>query len=496
MSNNHDNKISSSAGLDLLGSNLLKKNKSIISRVKRSLSANGKPQAQRLATREVAMTTTSMNSNIKIIPEPNYYSMSTPINRDLNISPLPHSHLSYETFASNSASNLSIRSFPVTRRASTNQVFPKRQTADFLLLDKQRSKNIFESRFIENDKIQPLTKLVTNDDDDDDDDVGHAPAPAMYWSNPKTYGTVPPQVRAHASAVFEERMFVFGGSTKSQQCLDTLYTLDLDTFTWSKPRVYGHAPPASRAHCLTVDEKRARLVLFGGGNGHSYHNQLYMLDIHTMTWNIVETQGKSPAERRAHCSVIWHDGLYVFGGGDGKKALSDVHRLDLDTLEWTLITPKGGKKPSSRGYHTGTLVGDKLVIYGGSDGKECFGGCHVLDLETTCWHQVHLDEQLPRLSHTALNIGSFLFIIGGHDGSKYCNDLVMLNLVNMTWETRKVHGQAPAPRGYHTTVLYDSRLFLFGGYDGQSFSNDVYVLELSSYAYLPQIMNFEIDTEP
>jgi hypothetical protein len=66
----------------------------------------------------------------------------------------------------------------------------------------------------------------------------------------------------------------------------------------------------------------------------------------------------------------------------------------------------------------------------------------------------------------------------------------------MSWETRKVYGQAPTPRGYHTTVLYDSRLFLFGGYNGQTFSNEVYILDLSSYAYLPQIMNFDIDTEP
>lgn len=70
----------------------------------------------------------------------------------------------------------------------------------------------------------------------------------------------------------------------------------------------------------------------------------------------------------------------------------------------------------------------------------------------------------------------------------------MCTLVNMSWETRSVYGQAPTPRGYHTTVLYDSRIFLFGGYNGSSFSNDVYILDLSSYAYLPQIVNFTIDT--
>jgi hypothetical protein len=65
----------------------------------------------------------------------------------------------------------------------------------------------------------------------DESSERHAPAPAMYWSHPKTYGTIPPQVRAHASVVYEERMFVFGGSTKSQQCLDTLYTLDLGSLS-------------------------------------------------------------------------------------------------------------------------------------------------------------------------------------------------------------------------------------------------------------------------
>jgi hypothetical protein len=64
---------------------------------------------------------------------------------------------------------------------------------------------------------------------------------------------------------------------------------------------------------------------------------------------------------------------------------------------------------------------------------------------------------------------------------------------NMNWEARRVYGHTPTPRGYHSAVLYDSRIFVFGGYNGQSFFNDVYVLELSSFAYLPQIVNFSIN---
>jgi hypothetical protein len=125
--------------------------------------------------------------------------------------------------------------------------------------------------------------------------------------------------------------------------------------------------------------------------------------------------------------------------GDGTKALNDVYKLDLDKIndgddkkiEWEKVNVNQDDAsiiPDSRGYHTGTLVGDNWVIYGGSDGKECFGSCHVLDLNDERWSDVTQDVNIPRLSHSALCVGSFLFVLGGHDGTKYCNDLMMLNL--------------------------------------------------------------------
>jgi len=72
----------------------------------------------------------------------------------------------------------------------------------------------------------------------------------------------------------------------------------------------------------------------------------------------------------------------VFGGGDGARALHDVHVLDIsdpNRLQWSELQPTGAL-PNSRGYHTGNLVGDKYIIYGGSDGHECFSDVHILDL--------------------------------------------------------------------------------------------------------------------
>jgi hypothetical protein len=59
------------------------------------------------------------------------------------------------------------------------------------------------------------------------------------------------------------------------------------------------------------------------------------------------------------------------------------------------------------------------VVFGGSDGHECFSDVHILDLVGRVWSTISPGERIPRLSHTSTLVGSFLFIFGGHDGSKY-----------------------------------------------------------------------------
>lgn len=36
--------------------------------------------------------------------------------------------------------------------------------------------------------------------------------------------------------------------------------------------------------------------------------------------------------------------------------------------------------PSKKGYHTANLIGDKMVVFGGSDGHASFADVHVLNL--------------------------------------------------------------------------------------------------------------------
>ncbi|RGP76244.1 hypothetical protein FLONG3_5373 [Fusarium longipes] len=331
--------------------------------------------------------------------------------------------------------------------------------------------------------------------------VDVAPASGMYWSRAPVSGASHTSLRAHTTTIIGSNVYVFGGCD-SRTCFNDLYVLDADSFHWSVPYVVGDIPVPLRAMTCTAVGKK--LVVFGGGDGPEYYNDVYVLDTTNFRWTKPRIIGdKMPSKRRAHTACLYKNGLYVFGGGDGVRALNDIWRLDVadvNKMSWRLVsssdkTNPGTKdyRPKARGYHTANMVGSKLIIFGGSDGGECFDDVWVYDVDAQVWKAVAIPIAFRRLSHTATIVGSYLFVIGGHDGSEYSNDVLLLNLVTMTWDRRRVYGKAPSGRGYHGTVLYDSRLIIIGGFDGSEVFGDVMLLELAVHAYYSQISHFTIE---
>ena len=343
-------------------------------------------------------------------------------------------------------------------------------------------------------------------------DVPPAPASGMYWSRAPVSGAGHTTLRAHTTTLVGSNVFVFGGCD-SRACFNQLYVLDADSFHWSIPHVVGDIPVPLRAMTCTAVGKK--LVIFGGGDGPAYYNDVHVLDTVNFRWSKPRIVGdRVPSKRRAHTACLYKNGIYVFGGGDGVRALNDIWRLDvsdMNKMSWRLVSGPstetspasgtGGKSPSNgrdlrpkaRGYHTANMVGGKLIIFGGSDGGECFNDVWVYDVENSQWRSGPIPVTHRRLSHTATIVGSYLFVVGGHDGNEYSNDVLLLNLVTMTWDRRRVYGLPPSGRGYHGTVLHDSRLLVIGGFDGSEVFGEVWVLELAVHAYFSQISHFSIE---
>ncbi|KAK8064815.1 kelch domain-containing protein [Apiospora phragmitis] len=279
-------------------------------------------------------------------------------------------------------------------------------------------------------------------------DVPAAPSSGMYWSRAPVSGAAHTPLRAHTTTLVGSNVYVFGGCD-FRACFNELYVLDADSFHWSNPHVVGDIPVPLRAMTCTAVGKK--LVIFGGGDGPAYYNDVYVLDTVNFRWHRPKMIGeKSPSSRRAHTACLYKNGIYVFGGGDGVRALNDIWRLDVSDvakMSWKLVsspttsspnsTAARDNRPKARGYHTANMVGSKLIIYGGSDGGECFNDVWVYDVDTHTWKAVSIPITFRRLSHTATIVGSYLFVIGGHDGNEYSNDVLLLNLVTMTWDKRE-----------------------------------------------------------
>ena len=346
---------------------------------------------------------------------------------------------------------------------------------------------------------RPITPFPPLKQPEDGPDVPAAPASGMYWSRAMVSGVKIPSLRAHTTTPVGSNIYVFGGCD-SKACFNDVYVLDADSFFWSQPRVVGDIPSPLRAMTCTAVGKK--LVVFGGGDGPAYYNDVYVLDTVNFRWTKPRIVGdRLPSKRRAHTACLYRNGIYIFGGGDGVRALNDVWRLDvsdMNKMSWKLISaPEKGQpkqlRPKARGYHTANMVGGKLIIFGGSDGGECFDDVWVYDVEAHIWKAVTIPTNFRRLSHTATIVGSYLFVIGGHDGSEYSNDVLLLNLVTMTWDKRKTYGSPLLGRGYHGAVIYDSRLIILGGFDGGDVFDDVMILELAVHSYYSQISHFSID---
>lgn len=52
-----------------------------------------------------------------------------------------------------------------------------------------------------------------------------------------------------------------------------------------------------------------------------------------MSWSKAVTTGKPPSPRAGHTAVAIGSNVVVFGGGDGNRYLNDVHVLDTGK-EW------------------------------------------------------------------------------------------------------------------------------------------------------------------
>ncbi len=149
-------------------------------------------------------------------------------------------------------------------------------------------------------------------------------------------------------------------------------------------------PFARRFHTLEAMEDGRAGILFGGCAGKKYDcfNDVWVLR-HTpkstnISWTEIHPDGPKPRKRWGHSATVV--GLHmVIVGGRSKADMMDCNVLSftdasLSKAVWIKIELQGTNIPSARRRHTCCLYKEKIILFGGFDGKTFLNDMHSIQL--------------------------------------------------------------------------------------------------------------------
>ena len=111
-----------------------------------------------------------------------------------------------------------------------------------------------------------------------------------------------------------------------------------------------------------------------------YCNDVWAVDLDTMTWHNPTCSGRAPGPRYGHSVTVVDYKVYVFGGrGPAGLLHNDLWCLDIESWKWTLM-PSTTAPPLARFNHTAAAVGNKIAFFGGWDGTTAFNDLWVYDI--------------------------------------------------------------------------------------------------------------------
>eukprot|EP00434_Breviolum_minutum_P002503 symbB.v1.2.002214.t1/scaffold119.1/size318073/12 len=196
---------------------------------------------------------------------------------------------------------------------------------------------------------------------------------ANTWEKLSPTGSIPIARHGH-SAVWSDAadgFFMFGGFLYAGSRLNDLYLYRREANTWEELSPTGSIPSARNFHTAVWSDRADGFFIFGG-SGSNRLNDMYFYSREANTWEALSPTGSIPSAHQKH-SAVWSDmvdGCFIFGGWDGDSRLNDLYLYRREANMWETFSPTGSI-PSARDGHTAVWSdrADGFFIFGGSDGN-------------------------------------------------------------------------------------------------------------------------------
>ena len=142
----------------------------------------------------------------------------------------------------------------------------------------------------------------------------------------------------------------------------------------------GELPSPRHSHSLFIDndferneihDQKPIVYMYGGRQGNAISGDLYAVNVSSMAWTrpTVVDNGQQPGPTYGHRVIGYKNSMISFGGCcHDKQAHNEVYSLDLDSMTWTRLTV-GGSAPDPRMYHSFVRWEDSAYVFGGVVGS-------------------------------------------------------------------------------------------------------------------------------
>ncbi|MBI2896380.1 MAG: hypothetical protein HYY06_22675 [Deltaproteobacteria bacterium] len=277
------------------------------------------------------------------------------------------------------------------------------------------------------------------------------------------------------------RLAIHGGSTavmSAGDAVDDTWTFDVDSGEWSAVAPEGETPGPRQA-AVFVEDDGGRVLAIGGWDGQDLSDmEVRAFDPDNGDWRLIESRGEQPTPRIAPCAAFNPDAgtVLLFGGVTQSERSADVFELAPGSSvgQWRLID--AGEGPAGRafagcGYDSPSR---RFFVVGGEDRAAVFDDVWALDLSdpgNERWLAIQPEGEGPGVVSDMVAVvdppGRKLVLVGGTNGRETYGEVWFLDLrpgaeawSRLPWDPWGPEARSAAGGAWHAP---SGSLLVFGG---------------------------------
>ncbi|KAJ7988628.1 hypothetical protein DPEC_G00311190 [Dallia pectoralis] len=259
-----------------------------------------------------------------------------------------------------------------------------------------------------------------------------------------------------------------------------------------KPHCKAVCPSKRWSHSMVLSDPTTAIIIGGEAFGQiPCQDSLWKLEMENDFWIQMNslTSGNVPTHACGHSANFDPESkaLYVYGGLRDSQRYSDLYILNTLTWKWKVVTAKGDVPMLA--YHSATFYNKELFVFGGihpnhfHGGKTCSNALYIFNPEFEVWYQPIIEglRPLPRYGHSGTLLSNQLLIFGGRMTASYLNDLHILDLGFMEYTAVKYENMPPLPRGYHAALpVSNNKMMISGGCSAIGALQDIHIFNVDT----------------